>query len=132
METLKRMALVVLAVTNLRSGDGHLAVSVFSESNRSAFPGEAEKADQKHYVKLDGRTALEIPLEGLSPGVYGIALLHDENSDGKLNTNWLGIPKEGFGFSNNPGVYVGAPSFEKVKVKVDESTKIEIRMKYFL
>jgi len=40
-----------------------------------------------------------------------MAVIHDENMNGKLDTNWLGIPKEGYGFSNNARGVAGAPSF---------------------
>ena len=49
---------------------------------------------------------LDIP-----PGTYALAVIHDENMNGKLDTNWLGIPKEGYGFSNDAKALLSAPSF---------------------
>ena len=46
-------------------------------------------------------------------GKYAFRFFHDENSNGKLGTNWLGIPNEGFGFSNNAKGTFGPPAFEK-------------------
>jgi uncharacterized protein (DUF2141 family) len=40
--------------------------------------------------------------EGIPSGTYALVVLHDENMNGKLDTNWLGVPKEGYGFSNDP------------------------------
>jgi uncharacterized protein (DUF2141 family) len=64
-------------------------------------------------------------------GRYGIVVIHDENSNMKLDRNFFGIPKEGFGFSNNPRVAVSAPSFQAAAVPVScPATKIEIRLIY--
>jgi uncharacterized protein (DUF2141 family) len=49
---------------------------------------------------------LDIP-----PGTYALAVIHDENMDGKLGTNSVGIPTEGYGFSNDASALMGAPSF---------------------
>ncbi|HQV02330.1 MULTISPECIES: DUF2141 domain-containing protein [unclassified Novosphingobium] len=65
------------------------------------------------------------------PGAYGLALYHDENANGKVDKNGLGIPKEGFGFSNNPRIFFSAPSFKKVRVVVSgPGASLRIRMKY--
>lgn len=65
------------------------------------------------------------------PGAYGLALYHDENDNGKIDRNGLGIPKEGFGFSNNPRIFLSAPSFAKVRFVVSGGgSSTRIRMKY--
>ena len=64
-------------------------------------------------------------------GRYGIVVIHDENSNMKLDRNFFGIPKEGFGFSNNPRVTMSAPSFQAAAVPVScPATQIEIRLIY--
>lgn len=65
----------------------------------------------------------------LPSGTYALALIHDENGNGKLDTV-LGIPKEGFGFSKNPAIRFGPPSFKSAGVTIvagrtDESVKIK-------
>lgn len=72
-----------------------------------------------------------IVLKDLEAGSYSLSVIHDENNNDKLDTNFLGIPKEGFGFSNNPLVLFGPPSFNKTKVEVSKDTEIIIKMKYF-
>ena len=49
--------------------------------------------------------------EDIPPGTYALAVIHDENSNGKLDTNWLGIPTEGYGFSNDARGLLGPPTF---------------------
>lgn len=65
-------------------------------------------------------------------GNYGLALFHDENANGKLDTT-LGIPREGFGFSRNPVVRFGAPRFEKVNIQLPPGlSRIHVRLQYML
>lgn len=67
----------------------------------------------------------------LHPGEYAIALMHDENGDSKFNTTVFGIPKEGFGFSNNPTVRFGPPSISKTLIQHGNSaTPVKVKMKY--
>ena len=66
--------------------------------------------------------------KNISTGEYAIKVFHDENSNGELDTNFLGIPREKYGFSNNPEVF-GLPSFEKVRFDFKSSTTIEIILK---
>lgn len=72
-----------------------------------------------------------IVFENLKPGRYAFKFFHDENKNEKLDVNWLGIPKEGFGFSNNPSMTFGPPSFDKTIFELKESTLIKCKPKYF-
>ena len=69
---------------------------------------------------------LDIP-----PGTYALAVSHDENMNGKLDTNWLGIPKEGYGFSNEAKAGFGAPSFAAASFPYDgQDMELTIRLHY--
>jgi uncharacterized protein (DUF2141 family) len=69
-------------------------------------------------------------LDDVPYGDYGIAAFHDENSNGKMDKNLLGIPKETYGFSNNLTVILRAPKWEKGKVAVrNPITEISIEVK---
>ena len=70
--------------------------------------------------------------EDLSPGTYALAVIHDENSDGKLNTNWLGIPTEGYGFSNDARGLLGPPTFLAASFSYDGRSVVAmtIRLHY--
>lgn len=57
-------------------------------------------------------------MENLPPGDYGVVAIHDENKNRKLDRNFLGIPKEGFGFANNPHIVLSAPSYQAAIVHV--------------
>lgn len=124
---------IKLHITDFRSGKGAIAVSLFREDQKKSFPGKADKAFKTLYVPLEGEVVMNLELGNIPPGRYAIALLHDENQDGKYNSNIVGVPLEGFGFSNNPKVYVGAPGFDKCSFEMkDEDKNVAIRLKYFL
>lgn len=59
-----------------------------------------------------------IVIEGLAPGVYAIKAMQDINADGKFETNWLGLPLEPYGFSNNASPRLGEPSFRRTEFTV--------------
>ena len=113
-----------------RSEKGFLAISIFSEEQKAGFPGDQSKAFRKYYRNLLEQDAGVIR-DDLPEGTYAISALHDENGDTKLETNFLGIPQEGFGFSMNPRILMGSPAFERAKFHTEDTQKIEIRIKYF-
>jgi len=55
----------------------------------------------------------------IKPGTYALAVTHDENMNGKIDTNWLGVPKEGYGFSNDAKAMLGPPSFSAASFHYD-------------
>lgn len=71
----------------------------------------------------------QILFSNLTPGSYGLSIIYDEDADGELDLNILGIPKEGFGFSNNARASFGPPKWRKVRFEVsDPSTSINVRL----
>lgn len=71
-----------------------------------------------------------ITVENLSKGQYAVRYYHDENMDGKMETNLVGKPTEGYGFSNNVIGKFGPPPFEKWLFKVDNDMKINLKPTY--
>ncbi|MEA5597070.1 DUF2141 domain-containing protein [Rivularia sp. UHCC 0363] len=118
-----------VTVKGLKNQKGQVCFSLFSSSR--GFPSNDKRAIKAQCVKLgDSNVKLNIP--SLKAGTYAIAMFHDSNGDGKLNTNGLGIPKEGFGFSRNPRILTGPPKFgDSAVFVVGSSTNIEIDMNYF-
>jgi uncharacterized protein (DUF2141 family) len=69
---------------------------------------------------------------GMEPGTYALAIMHDENRNGRLDT-LLGIPREGFGFSQSPVVRFGPPRFDQVRLNIGSGfTRHTVRMQYLL
>lgn len=95
-------------VDGFRNQKGDLGVNVFKTPE--GWPEENDKTFFHHGFLITGNESsaqLSLP-----PGRYAIVVLHDENLNQKLDRNFLGIPKEGFSFSNNPKVNLTAPRFD--------------------
>jgi uncharacterized protein (DUF2141 family) len=71
-----------------------------------------------------------IVIKNLKPGKYAFRYFHDLNNNDKLDTNWIGIPNEGFGFSNNAMGTFGPPDFEKWIFELWADKKINCNPKY--
>jgi uncharacterized protein (DUF2141 family) len=120
---------VTVRVTNLRSPEGQICFSLFA--GPEGFPGEGEQALAKGVIPADA-PALAYTFHSLKPGQYAVALFHDENGNGTLDKGFLGIPQEGFGFSSNPLILMGAPSFRAAAIALHRpQNEIQICLKYF-
>lgn len=117
-----------IGVEGLRSAKGNILICVARQPRY--FPDCSRDPDQRHFT-VPATTAV-IPLGSLAPGDYAIAIIHDENGNGKLDT-FAGIPREGVGFSRNPAISFGAPSFRSAQFSVNGSAvRQNVKVKYFL
>jgi uncharacterized protein (DUF2141 family) len=98
-------------VQKLRNDRGHLLAGVYDDPR--GFPREG-RPTREAKVTIHGGSAT-VEFEGLPPGEYAVAVLHDENDDGKMNFNWLKVPKEGFGMTKFTKLKMSAPSFDEAK-----------------
>jgi uncharacterized protein (DUF2141 family) len=102
---------------------------------RSKKEYRSKHADEDAYRHVSTRISsgrAEYVFTDIAPGKYGVKLFHDANDNGKIDTNFLGIPREGYGFSNNAKGFIGPPGFKKLIVEVTTgSMAIEIEVKYF-
>lgn len=104
-------------VDGFRSSKGNLGTVVFT--GPEGWPEDIDKAFRHGPAPIDPATRTAVAeWTGLPPGDYGVAAIHDENSNHKLDRNLIGIPKEGFGFANNPHVALSAPGFREALVRV--------------
>ena len=82
------------------------------------------------FIKVRDKQA-RCDFEDIPPGTYALAIVHDENMNGKLDTNLLGIPKEGYGFSNDAKALLGAPSFSAASFSYDgQNLELTISLNY--
>jgi uncharacterized protein (DUF2141 family) len=116
-------------VSGMRSGKGNVTITIYPDDAAHFLDGKFKLARQKVPVTLPVTTAcFALPM----PGTYAVALFHDENDDGHLNTGALGIPTEGAGFSNNPTLYFGPPSIEKVRFPLHpDDNGVDVTVKYY-
>lgn len=121
---------LTIRITGARNAKGQIAVALFQDG--SGFPGDASKALRTQRAEIDSDTSgAQLVFEGIPPGTYAVAVFHDENMNGKLDKNFVGAPKEGYGASNNPKKRMGPPKFEEAKFSVnDPEQTIEIKLIY--
>lgn len=118
-----------ITVSNLHNEKGHVLVSLYKDG--TGYPDDATKAFRKIKLDISGKKAT-VMFTGLPAGNYAVSILHDENDDQKMNKNNLGIPKEGYGFSNNVVGAFGPPSWSRASFahKPGVLTQKEIRARY--
>lgn len=105
---------LIVHIDGFRNQKGDAGLSLFTSAD--GWPEDNDKSFQHGGHPFSG-TATTITLQ-VPAGRYAIVALHDENSNHKLDRNMFGIPKEGFGFSNNPKVVLSAPSFDTAAMPV--------------
>ncbi|WP_246610957.1 DUF2141 domain-containing protein [Aquisediminimonas profunda] len=116
-----------LKIVGLRSLKGNILICL--TANGRAFPNCAKDAEA-HKMTVPAAKAASVYFSDLAPGTYAVALIHDENANGKLDTALM-IPREGFGFSNNPAIGFGPPKFAAARFTVGSGeTTQSIKMKY--
>jgi uncharacterized protein (DUF2141 family) len=117
-------------VDGLRNEKGDIGSVIFTSAD--GWPEDTNKAFRHGPTPIDaGKRGGTVEWENLPAGDYGVAVIHDENMNHKLDRNFLGIPKEGFGFANNPHVGMSAPPFSAAIVHVGcPATEITVHMQY--
>jgi uncharacterized protein (DUF2141 family) len=95
-------------VDGLHSNRGQVLCSLFSSA--ADFPKKADRAVAHAQSEISDKHA-SCEFQNVSPGIYAVSVFHDENSNGKLDTNFMGIPREGVGASNNAKGRFGPPKF---------------------
>ncbi|MCG8510100.1 MAG: DUF2141 domain-containing protein [Rhodospirillales bacterium] len=114
---------LTVTIADLRSARGEVHIALYDDAQ--AFPKDGRYiADQ--IVPANAAVAV---FADLAPGTYAIATYHDENGNGGFDRGLLGLPLEGYGFSNDAHAVFGPPDFEEAAFQVEEpGTQITIHM----
>jgi uncharacterized protein (DUF2141 family) len=113
---------------NLRSSNGTFRCELFNSAQ--GFPRDGKASVGHQVVRVENKRAACV-FQGLPAGDYAVVAMHDENDNGKMDYNFLGIPVEGYGFSNNPRVLLKAPSFDAAKFRYEGGVlKVPINLHY--
>jgi len=121
---------VAVTVTDLRSSKG--VVRACMTSNAKVFP-RCREDPASYRVVVPAGTRVELLFSGVKPGRYAVALLHDENDNGKADRTLGMMPKEGFGFSRDAKVQMGPPKFDSAAFDyAGDAATLTIRMRYML
>jgi uncharacterized protein (DUF2141 family) len=121
---------VEVTIEGIASTDGLIYASLFSSAN--GFPGERQLAVANQSVPASDSSNGTLVLKFLEipPGAFAISIMHDANANGKLDANFMGIPSEDYGFSQNPKSMFGPPSFDKAAAALaaGESQQLTIKL----
>ena len=114
-------------ITGFRSQKGQVMACLTTKPQN--FPNCQDDPNARR-MTVPTAKANTLMFDNLPSGIYALALIHDENGNGKLDT-MMGIPKEGFGFSKNPAIRFGPPSFKSAEVAITGGEHGEtVKMKY--
>ena len=127
---------LVVVIQGVDSHEGALLIALYGVQQRATFPYTDRGAMAEVHIRAEtlqapGKQA-SVSFGDLAPGSYAVSVIHDLNGNGDIDLNMLGIPIEGYGFSNGARGSVGPPSFDAAAVRVGpgEPTRIEITLNH--
>lgn len=117
---------IIAQIANARNDRGVCRVCLFN--NAAAFTGDSGAPVQCVQASVKSGKA-EAVFENITAGEYAVAVFHDANNNNKMDKNFLGIPKEGYGASRNKLPFASAPSFDDNKFTVPAKTTTTLRIR---
>lgn len=119
---------LLVQVENVKSSRGLIAVTLYTDVRRK-FLAKRGSLYVGRVPARQGRT--DVCIHVPKPGIYALAVYHDADSDRSFDRTSLGLPAEGFGFSNNPPTFLGMPNFGAVRIRVPHSgVRTMVKLKY--
>ncbi len=117
-----------VVVEGVRNSNGLMAVTLYADNSSKFLAHHGSLYVGRSNARAGTmRTCIFVP----RPGVYALALYHDENASRGFDRNSIGLPAEGYGFSNNPPTLAGLPSFRSVRLNVSRTgLTTRVQMKY--
>ena len=116
------MSSLTVTIGNIEKEEGQIIISIFDNEDDFPIKGKEMKfVVIENINKSDTSVKIDLPA-----GEYAIALLHDLNLDWECNFNWIGIPTEGYGFSQNVRPIIKVPGFNETKFLLDGELSMEI------
>ncbi|MFA5965931.1 MAG: DUF2141 domain-containing protein [Sphingomonas sp.] len=118
---------LTIDIARLRSSKGMIRLCLTAAPDN--FPSCADES--RAVSRSVPANVHELHIAGLPHGDYAIAVIHDENGNKKLDT-FMGIPREGFGFSRNPAIGFGAPRFAAARFTLDGDAETQQVLMHYL
>lgn len=109
-----------IEIAEIRNNSGNIMLQLFDENQKVIREEKSIITDNKCIFTI----------ENLKPGRYAVRYYHDENMNGKMETNLVGKPTEGYGFSNNVTGKFGPPPFQKWLFEINSDKKIVLKPTY--
>jgi uncharacterized protein (DUF2141 family) len=107
---------ITVKINNLDNNKGKVLVAIYDSKDsflNKRFKGTMSKINDN---------SCEVTFKNIPKGVYAISLFHDENDNNKMDSNFLGIPNEDYGCSNNASGFMGPPKWEDAKFEVKDKS----------
>jgi uncharacterized protein (DUF2141 family) len=113
-----------VTVTNIKTQKGRVEIGLFNDEKTFLVKGK----EYRTYSKVVTNDTIVFVLTDLTKADYAVSLYHDINSDKECNLNFLGIPVEPYGFSNNFKPKLSKPSFNDCKIEMNNNRSIMIKL----
>ncbi|TXE17077.1 DUF2141 domain-containing protein [Psychroserpens burtonensis] len=107
---------IIVKINNLESNQGKVYVEIYD--SQEAFLNKGLKST---VVKITEKSC-DVTFKNIPKGIYAISMFHDKNDNNKMDTNFLGIPIEDYGCSNNAKGFMGPPKWEDAKFEVNDKS----------
>jgi uncharacterized protein (DUF2141 family) len=121
---------IKVVVVGLHSNAGEVDCALFGSAD--GFPDDSSKAGKTTRSKIEKGEAVCM-FADVAPGDYAVSVFHDENSNGKLDRNFMGMPKEGVGASNDAAGHFGPPKFDDARFSYKGGRSVlAIHVKYLV
>ncbi len=121
---------ITFVVLGLHSNEGEVDCALFGSAQ--GFPGDSGKAIKTTKSKIENGQGV-CTFSGVAPGDYAGSVFHDENGNGKLDRNFMGMPKEGVGASNDAAGRFGPPKFDDARFSYKGGPQsLTIHVRYLL
>jgi uncharacterized protein (DUF2141 family) len=105
-----------ITIEGIKKREGKAVATLFNSEEHYM-----KKPIQEDEVKINDDSPIIIRFKNLESGHYAVTVYHDKNADGKLNTGFMGIPKEKVGFSNNAKGRMGPAPWSKANFVIDKA-----------
>ncbi|PQJ76164.1 hypothetical protein BTO13_06485 [Polaribacter gangjinensis] len=115
---------LTVEVFGLKKNTGKVFLAVFD--NEGTFLKTDKEVKGMSVIIVNNKAIAQF--KGLKKGDYALSLFHDKNNNNKLDTNFIGIPKEPYAFSNNATGFMGPPSFKDSKISLNADKTIAIKL----
>lgn len=113
---------LTVSINGADNNKGRIMIAVYNESSHFLSKG------YKYTTSKLSNKGCEVNFNNLPEGTYAVSVFHDENDNGKLDSNFLGVPKEDYGCSNNAKGFMGPPKWKDAKFQLKANKQITITL----
>ena len=113
---------VTIKVEEANSNNGKMFIALYNSE-----VGFLKKSYKSTISKIENKASV-ITFEAIPKGTYAVSIFHDENDNGKMDTNFMHIPKEDYGCSNGATGFMGPPKWDDAKFELKENKTIRITL----